>query len=69
MLMAVVLSSDLCSLRAQTNDASIPPKLSAADQEKRTEEKHTKPIRAQLAVRINSVKICAHINILVGSQQ
>jgi hypothetical protein len=69
MLVTVVLSSDLCSLRAQTNDASTPPKLSAADQEKRTEEKHTKPIRAQLAVRINSVKICAHINILVGSQQ
>lgn len=40
----MVLSGNLCSLRAQTGDASTPPKLSAADQQKRTEEKHIKPI-------------------------
>jgi Spy/CpxP family protein refolding chaperone len=42
-LIAVVWSGGVGSLEAQTND-SQPPKLSAADQEKRTEEKHAKPI-------------------------
>ena len=44
LLIGVVLAGGLCSLKAQTNGASTAPAAGAIDQEKKTEEKHEKPI-------------------------
>jgi hypothetical protein len=65
-LIAMVLSGGLSSLRAQTNDVSAPAKLSAADQEKKTIEKHTKPILD--ALNLTDAAQEARVREIVGAQ-
>jgi Spy/CpxP family protein refolding chaperone len=65
-LLAAVLSGGLCSLPAQTNDVSTAPKLNAAEQEKKTEEKHAKPILA--ALNLNNAAKEAKVREIVGAQ-
>ena len=64
--MAVLLSGSLSSVEAQTNNASGGPKLNAAEQEMRTEEKHTKPILD--ALNLNDASQEAKVREIVGTQ-
>jgi Spy/CpxP family protein refolding chaperone len=65
-LMAVVLGGSLCPVRAQKEDASIAPTASQTDQEKHTEEKHTKPILD--ALKLDQADKEAKVREIVGAQ-
>lgn len=68
--MAVVLAGGLCSVRAQTEGAPAAGTPVSTDQQKHTEEKHTKPILDALKLndaakeaKVRSILV-AHMNVL-----